>query len=139
MSQPDQKKPNPEVLGLIPRPVFLPDEDPLAYEALHGALMGELAPGTPYERVLAANLALLEWDAIRHRRLRDNLLLLAVDKIVPSSKALARAYANEITTIVVHDDRLEEIENRRRWLRDDLDRLKAQRKRAADSVTVIEA
>lgn len=64
-------KPEAEVLDLFPRPVFLPDEDPLAYEALHGALTRELDPATPYEKALATNLALLEWEAIRHRRLRD--------------------------------------------------------------------
>ena len=88
--------------------------------------------------MLAANLALLEWDGFRHRRLRDNLVILAAAR-VDTSKALARAYANEITTIVVHDDRLEELENRRRRLREEFDRLKAQRKRFLDKGTANDA
>ena len=32
-------------------------------------------PGTPYERILAEQLVTLEWEALRHRRLRDSLLM----------------------------------------------------------------
>jgi hypothetical protein len=32
-------------------------------------------PGTPYEHILAEQLVTLEWEALRHRRMRDSLLL----------------------------------------------------------------
>jgi hypothetical protein len=63
-----------ELEGLIPRPMLFPDEDPIAYEDLRHALLSDLAPGAPYERALAENLVTLEWEAIRHRRMRDTLI-----------------------------------------------------------------
>ena len=63
-----------EIEDLIPRPMLFPDENPVVYEDLHDALIGDLAPGTPYERALAENLVTLEWEAIRHRRMRDTLI-----------------------------------------------------------------
>ncbi len=59
---------------LIPRPMLFPGEDSIAYEDLRDALLGDLAPGAPYERALAENLVTLEWEAIRHRRMRDTLI-----------------------------------------------------------------
>jgi hypothetical protein len=53
---------------------MLPDENPMAFVALHDALLAEFAPGTPYETALAENLIGLEWEGIRHRRMRDNLM-----------------------------------------------------------------
>ena len=38
---------------LIPRPMLFPGENPIAYEGLRDALLGDLAPGAPYERALA--------------------------------------------------------------------------------------
>ena len=71
------KAPPPEIgelEDLIPRPMLFPGEDPVAYEGLRDALLGDLAPGAPYERALAENLVTLEWEAIRHRRMRDALI-----------------------------------------------------------------
>ena len=54
---------------------LLPDEDPETHRALRDALFLNLLPGTPYERILAEQLVTLEWEALRHRRLRDSLLM----------------------------------------------------------------
>lgn len=37
--------------------------------------MVDLAPGTPYETALVENLVTLEWESIRHRNIRDQLIL----------------------------------------------------------------
>lgn len=174
----------PEILDLIPRPVFLPDEDPLAYDALQGAMMRELSPGTTYETVLATDLVILEWEAIRHRRMRANLINAGFIDVVsdrldqprfkhsePSENAfetaralagddealrsraeeqlrergwsvsefVARGYEKALAAIEAHESREVEIENRRRRLREEFDRLKALRKRQCDAATVIDA
>ncbi len=89
MPKPPSAKARPPKIGkledLIPRPMLFPDEDTVAYEDLRDALLGDLAPGAPYERALAENLVTLEWEAIRHRRMRDTLI-----------KAGARDFASEI-------------------------------------------
>ena len=54
---------------------LLPDEDPKTHRVLRDALFLNLLPGTPYERILAEQLVTLEWEALRHRRLRDSLLM----------------------------------------------------------------
>ena len=54
---------------------LLPDEDPETHAALRDAILLDLMPGTPYERILAEQLVTLEWEALRHRRMRDSLLL----------------------------------------------------------------
>ena len=54
---------------------LLPDEDPKTHRVLRDALFLNLMPGTPYERILAEQLVTLEWEALRHRRLRDSLLM----------------------------------------------------------------
>jgi len=54
---------------------LLPDEDPETHAALRDAILLDLTPGTPYERILAEQLVTLEWEALRHRRLRDSLLM----------------------------------------------------------------
>ena len=54
---------------------LLPDEDPETHRALSDAIFLNLMPGTPYERILAEQLVTLEWEALRHRRLRDSLLM----------------------------------------------------------------
>jgi len=71
------KAPPPEIgelEDLIPRPMLFPGENSIAYEDLRDALLGDLAPGAPYEQALAENLVTLEWEAIRHRRMRDTLI-----------------------------------------------------------------
>ncbi|MGJ8585992.1 MAG: hypothetical protein ACSHXD_18025 [Marinosulfonomonas sp.] len=64
-----------ELLDLLPGIELFPGEDETTYEGLRQAFMADLAPGTPYETALAHNLITLEWEAIRHRRIRDGLLL----------------------------------------------------------------
>ena len=54
---------------------LLPDEDPETHAALRDAILLDLTPGTPCERILAEQLVTLEWEALRHRRMRDSLLL----------------------------------------------------------------
>lgn len=63
-----------ELRRLVPDPVILPDERRLDYQALHEALLTDLAPGTAYETVLAENIVGLEWERLRHRRIRDEIL-----------------------------------------------------------------
>lgn len=48
---------------------LLPDEDPDAFIALRDSLIAELAPVTDYQRLLAMNLVMVEWEIQRHRRL----------------------------------------------------------------------
>ena len=59
---------------LVPRPMMFPGEDPEAYEGLRQALLHDLAPRSPYQRLLAENLVTVEWEAFRHRRMRDDLI-----------------------------------------------------------------
>ena len=54
---------------------LLPDEDPETHRVLRDALFLNLIPATPYEHILAEQLVTLEWKALRHRRLRDSLLM----------------------------------------------------------------
>jgi hypothetical protein len=60
--------------GFLPPPHLFPDEDTTSYEGLRDILMSDLAPQSPYERVLAQNLVDLEWQGLRHRRFRDHLI-----------------------------------------------------------------
>ena len=64
-----------EILDLLPSIALFPGEDERFYEGLKQAFMADLAPGTPYETALAQNLVTLEWEGMRHRQLRDGLLL----------------------------------------------------------------
>ena len=64
-----------ELLGLVPPLRLLPDEDANSYEALREALLRDLSPSTPYEHVLAENLVTIEWEAVRYRKRRDDLLI----------------------------------------------------------------
>ena len=59
---------------LIPRPMIFPGEDPALYEGLREAFLQDLAPRSPYEHALAENLIRLEWEALRHSRMRDDLI-----------------------------------------------------------------
>jgi hypothetical protein len=63
-----------ELLDLIPRMRLLPGEDDATFEDLRQALLGELAPSTPYQTAIAENIIALEWETHRHRALRDNLI-----------------------------------------------------------------
>ncbi|MGE4609829.1 MAG: hypothetical protein AAED33_00220 [Paracoccaceae bacterium] len=54
---------------------LLPDEDPETHGALRDAILLDLKPGTPYEHILAEQLVILEWESLRHRRMRDNLIM----------------------------------------------------------------
>jgi hypothetical protein len=60
---------------LIQSTQLFPDEDQTTYDALREMLFSDLTSGTPYEHVIAQNLVDLEWEAMRHRRFRDQLIL----------------------------------------------------------------
>lgn len=64
-----------ELLQGIYSAQLLPDEQEQTFDALHEALFSDLDPGTAYEALIAEQIVALEWDALRHRRLRDTLLL----------------------------------------------------------------
>lgn len=169
-----------EVEELIPRPKFFPDENPKDYDRLHKSLMSDLAPETHYQRALATSLVLLEWEAIRHRRLRENAINLAYLEIAGSvfrgqgveppspgvirdaaslkaevlvfpekgdhakvvsqlatlgyspSDLLSRAYHRCGKVIESHENRLAEIERRKRYLYEDYQRLKAKNQRRVE-------
>lgn len=63
-----------ELLRAICAPDVLPDEKADKFEYLRQALFQDLEPKSPYEQLLAEQMVALEWDAVRYRRLRDNLL-----------------------------------------------------------------
>jgi hypothetical protein len=63
-----------ELLDLIPRMRLLPGENDATFEDLRQALLGELAPSTPYQTAIAENIIALEWETHRHRALRDSLI-----------------------------------------------------------------
>lgn len=64
-----------EIENLIPRMSLLSGEEPMDFEGLREAFTRDLNPGTPYETALVENLVSLEWEGIRHRRMRDQLIL----------------------------------------------------------------
>jgi hypothetical protein len=61
--------------GLFPRITIFPGEDEVSFEGLRQAFKLDLSPGSPYELALVENLVTLEWEAIRHRNIRDQLVL----------------------------------------------------------------
>lgn len=56
-------------------PQILPGENPQAFEVFKAALISDLDPRSAYERLMAEQLVLLEFDLNKHRALRDALLL----------------------------------------------------------------
>jgi hypothetical protein len=68
----------PPISGFFPAIELWADEDQRTLEDLRDALLSDLAPGTPYQHALANNLVELEWDKLRHRRMRDALLRAAL-------------------------------------------------------------
>lgn len=68
------KTENIELLDLLPRIMLFPGEDKTSFDGLRQALMLDLGPRSPYETALAENLVTLEWEAIRHRNMRDSLV-----------------------------------------------------------------
>ena len=62
------------LLQTICAPDLLPDEDADSFAYLRQALFQDLEPKSPYEQLLAEEMVALEWDTIRYRRFRDNLL-----------------------------------------------------------------
>ncbi len=177
---------------LIPRPDFLPEEDPMEYEALKHALMTEHDPQTPYETIHVADLVLLEWDMRRHRRLYNDVFMAAIrdqaadlilgpehldyrrvghdwddreqteaaarlnagalvgsdpelrrqaEEILAKAgyqrrEVVGRAAVNAADQLARHEDRIAELEQRRRRLRDDLDRMKRGRSLRSDAETI---
>ena len=60
---------------LFPRITIFPGEDETSFEDLRQGFMLDLSPSAPYEIALVENLVTLEWEAIRHRKIRDQLVL----------------------------------------------------------------
>ena len=56
-----------------PRKLF-PGEDRGAFEAFRVALLSELSPSTFYEEQMVENLIDVEWEAVRYRNLRADLV-----------------------------------------------------------------
>lgn len=56
-------------------PQILPGENPQAFEVFKAELIDDLDPRSAYERLMAEQLVLLEFDLTKHRALRDALLL----------------------------------------------------------------
>ena len=186
--QPAKARPDTQgaVEDLIPRPTLLPDEDPTTYDHLHQALLLDLNPATPYEKAIAENLVTNEWEALRHRRLRDALIrakardvavgLCSKGKLTelnhweqPEEEAwavgvaligdepderqdafaalraydigpdevMAEAYRLAANAVEVHEQKLADLETRRRRLRDDYDRLKSARARPVEDAEVV--
>lgn len=75
-------KKGPVVLeDLFPRITIFPGEDQTSFEDLRQGFMLELSPGTPYETALVENLVTLEWETIRHRNIRDQLILTEFEEL----------------------------------------------------------
>lgn len=66
---------------LFPRITVFPGEDEASFEGLRQGFMLDLSPSTPYEVALVENLVTLEWEAIRHRKFRDRLILTKVEEL----------------------------------------------------------
>lgn len=79
-----------ELLRAICAPDVLPDENAESFEYLRKALFGALEPKSPYEQLLAEQMVALEWDAVRYRRLRDNLLKAEFRKLAEGAFAHGR-------------------------------------------------
>lgn len=62
------------LLELLPKIMLFPGEDQTTYNGLHAAFMSDLSPITPYDTVIVENIVTLEWEAMRHRRIRDDLI-----------------------------------------------------------------
>jgi len=71
----------PELLDFLPRMTMFPGEDENSFEDLRHALMLDLNPATPYEATIADNLVSLEWELIRHRKIRDDLVKIEYRKV----------------------------------------------------------
>lgn len=182
----DAPKIEQELLDLIPKLAAMPGEDEVLMADLRQAIILELAPSTAYEHSLAEQIFKLEWEAARHRRMRDALILAEIrkrsgrfifklirgvspilktdEKIADDigfdlvstdpdrrKKALSTLEECEITpdeilaisykavanSVQTHETQIAEIEQRRRRLRDDFDKIKAAiAKPVADAVLV---
>lgn len=86
------------VIDLVPRPMIFPGEDPVGYEDLRAALLSDLAPHTPYARMLAENLVRLEWEAQRHQRMRDDLIRAEARNVAIGVIATGEAGSNYFAT-----------------------------------------
>jgi len=177
----------PELLNFLPRMTLFPGEDENSFEDLHHALMLDLSPATPYETAIAENLIALEWELVRHRKIRDDIIQIEFRKVVtnviatgtlgislnkreadetdtlvkayysgsPEHRAemlghfttlgitegqiLAKAYDHSMDSIVEHERKIQGIENRRRKLLDDYNKMKASRAKPIEDAVVLEA
>ena len=69
-----------ELLDLIPKLQAMPGEDKALMADLRQALLLDLAPSTPYQHSIAEQIFSLEWEAARHRRMRDALIRAEIRK-----------------------------------------------------------
>ena len=56
---------------ILPAREHIIGEDPGSFEGFREGMIPSLVPLTPYEGVIAENLIAIEWELIRHRRMRD--------------------------------------------------------------------
>jgi hypothetical protein len=88
----------PQAFGLDSFAAILPRRDPIvgedlgSFDGFHKGMMITLAPGTPYEYVVAENLIAIEWELLQHRRMRDAVLRGLI------SRAIERAVVNRRKT-----------------------------------------
>jgi hypothetical protein len=75
------KKGTVSLQDLYPRITIFPGEDKTTFEDLRQGFMLDLAPATPYETALVENLVTLEWEAIRHRNIPDQLILTMFEEL----------------------------------------------------------
>ena len=94
-----------ELLDGSTRMTFFPGENEDDFNALEQAYIADLSPGSPYETSLVENLVRLEWEADRHRRIRDNLLLTKIRDLAVG------AFQNGEAGHVLTRDKVQEAEN----------------------------
>lgn len=80
-------------LQISAQPVLFPGEDNETYESVREAFFQDLAPQSMYERTLVDDIVHLEWEKVRHRRLRDALILAVA--WAETMTALKQAYSKD--------------------------------------------
>lgn len=69
------------ITALLGSPSLWQDEDPAQFEDLTEALSDEFPPATAYEMILVRNLAEVQWDMLRRRRLQQTMLRRQIAKV----------------------------------------------------------
>lgn len=94
-----------ELFEGLPRMTFFPGENEKDFVSLEHAYMTDLSPGTAYETSLVENLVKLEWEADRHRSIRDNLILAKIRDLAIG------AFQNGEAGQVLTRDKIQEVED----------------------------